>query len=345
MQTDETKRAIIEITSCPVATTNKKMVIAGTVHSEEPDLLLFINSEEFKIHKGKFMASLPLEDGANDFEIVVADEMGAIAKEQRTIFCGFLPPSLHIDELPDVTAATSMDLCGTALDVNQLKSILTLKINSEVIEIDPENGSFRKNYPLVPGTNHFDIIVYDGALRKTVIRKLVEHHPNAPEIIFSGIGPIITSRQMNFTGRLSGFDANKMDIRIHGKIVPVTGDTFSYKTNIRTDKSEIPIAVDFGGRQILSFTRQVIFLPSPPTVTIDDEIKQISETHCRISGTISDENDIDPHVFVNGKEINQRAGKWTATLVLAKGVNTISVEGRNQSGLKRAIKKKILVPE
>ncbi|MCL2253684.1 MAG: hypothetical protein FWC09_04495 [Lachnospiraceae bacterium] len=338
------EKSLIEITSCPVATTNKKMVIAGVINSTIPNLQLFINSEEQKILNGKFMVSLPLDDGANDFEIVLADEGGALAKEVRSIFCGFLPPKLTVDDLPDVTKASKIVISGTALDVNQHKSILTLKINGEVIEISPD-GKWETNFNLKQGTNNIDIMVFDGGLRKTVIRKLVEQHPLAPEIVFEGIGPIITSRQMEFIGHLENFDHNKMDIRIHSKIVPVNDKTFRYKTNIRTDKAEIPISIDIGGRTVISFTRQVVFLPSPPTVTIDNEIKQISATHCRISGTINDENDINPKVFVNDKEVNPRAGAWTATLVLNPGINTIVIEGRNHTGLKRVIKKKILVPE
>jgi hypothetical protein len=344
METAASEKTLIEITSCPVATTNKKMVIAGSIHSEKPNLQLYINSEEFKIHNGKFMASLPLDDGANDFEIVLADEEGAIAKEKRSIFCGFLPPVLKVKEMPDVTAESEITLSGTALDVNQHKSVLTLKINSEVVEINPEGGKWWHAYTLKQGTNHFDILLYDGGLRKTVIRRIIEHHPQAPEIFFAGIGPVITSRQMEFVGTLKNFNQNKMDIRVHDKIVPVADNTFRYKTNIRTDKADIPISIDYDGRVILSFKRQVVFIPSPPTVTIDDEIKQLSANVCRISGTISDENDVDPHVFVNEKEIFPRAGVWNATLTLKPGINTIIVYGKNQTGLKAGLKKKIFVP-
>lgn len=344
MDTVAVEKPHIEITSCPVATTNKKMVIAGLINSSKPDLQLYINSEEQKIHNGKFMVSMPLDEGANDFEIVLADPEAVIARENRTIFCGYLPPVLKIDILPDVTKAKSITISGTAFDVNQHKSALTLKINSEIEEIMPD-GKWAKEFTLKQGTNQFDILLYDGGLRKTVIRKLIEHHPSAPDIVFEGIGPVITSRQMEFVGYVSDFDYNKMDIRVHNKTVAVTENIFRYKTSIRTDVALIPISIDLNGRTILSFNRQVVFLPSQPTITVDSEIKQISATHCRISGTIKDENDVDPKVIVNNKEVNPRAGVWTATLVLKPGINTVIIEGINQSGLKKTIKKKILVPE
>jgi hypothetical protein len=288
---------------------------------------------------------MPLEEGANDFEIVLADKEEILAREERSIFCGFLPPTLKINKLPDVTGAPEITLSGTALDVNQLKSILTLKINSEIVDINPKDGSWSKTYPLTQGTNHFDILVYDGALRKTVIREIIEHHPQAPEIVLKGIGPVITCRQMEFVGHVTNFDYKQMTIRIHDKNVPVADDAFHYKTSIRTDKADIPFSIDFYGRPILNFTRQVVFLPSPPTITLDDEIKQISATHCRISGTITDENDINPKVIINQKEILPRAGAWMATLALKPGVNTIIIEGHNQSGLKKILKKRIFVPD
>lgn len=343
MCADATEKSLIEITSCPVATTNKKMVIAGTIHSEDTNLFLFINSEEYKIHNGRFMVSLPLEDGANDFEIILANEVETLAREHRSIFCGFLPPVLKIDPVPDVTAAKEMILSGTALDVNQHKSILVLKVNNEVVEIDQE-GKWSKRFTLAQGTNHFDLLLYDGALRKAVIRKLIEHHPRAPEMKIEGTG-IITSRHVEITGFLENYDDNKMDIKIHGKMIPISENQFRFITSIRTDVAEIPFGIDFNGRPILDFTRQVVFLPSPPTVTIAEEIKQISPTHCRISGTISDENDVDPKLFVNDKEVFPRAGVWTATLKLEIGVNIIVVEGKNQSGLNKILKKKIIVNE
>ncbi|MCL2050918.1 MAG: hypothetical protein FWG91_04165 [Lachnospiraceae bacterium] len=338
-----TEKPLIEITSCPVATTNKKMVIAGMINSEEPGLQLFINSEEQKIHNGRFMVSLPLDDGANEFDIVLANDIETLAREKRSIFCGFLPPVLKIDDIPTVTAAKEITLTGSGHDINQHKSLLTLKINKEVIEIAPD-GTWSKTFNLEQGTNQFDILLYDGALRKAVMRRLVSHHPKAPELKLEGLG-VITSRKVELNGTLENFDYNKMDLKIHNKIVPVVDNAFKYMTSVRTDVAEIPFSIDWGGRQILSFSGQVVFLPSPPTVMIDEEIKQISPTHCRITGTISDENDIDPKIYVNNKEVFPRAGIWTATLQLEIGINTVIVEGKNQSGLSKTIKKKIIVPE
>jgi hypothetical protein len=335
------EKPIIEITSCPIATTIEKMVIAGTIHSELPNLQLFINSEEQKILNGKFMASMPLESGANEFDIVLVDDTHTIAREKRAIFCGFLPPVLRVDDMPDVTAAPEITLSGQALDVNQHKSILTLKINSEVIPIE-EDGKWSKTFALKQGSNHFDLLLYDGALRKTIIRKQLEHHPQAPEIVFSGLGPTVASRNLEFVGTLSNFDQNRTDIRIHGKVVPVVDGCFRYKTSIRTDKTEIPISVDFNGRMILDFERQVTFVPSPPTVTIDDEVKQLSANQCRISGQISDENDSAPTLSVNEKEIAVHSGAWSANLTLKSGINTIIIEARNHNGLKKVIKKQII---
>jgi hypothetical protein len=322
------------------------MIIAGNVHTDQTDIKLYINYKEQKIHNGKFMVSLPLEEGANDFEIIITNAAGStIAEEKRMIFCGFLPPALSIEDIPDVTPQTSITLTGTARDVNQHKSILTLKINGETIDINPANDGFSCTYPLEIGSNHFDILVYDGGLRKTVVRKVIEHHPKAPEIVFSGIGPVITSRKVELTAQLSNYDPMKITVRIHNKAVSVTDNILTYHTSIRTDKGEIPFGIDWGGRQILSFTRQVVFLPSPPTVTIDEEFKALHTTQCRISGTISDENDVDPRIFVNNKEINQRAGAWSTTLTLTEGVNEIIFEGRNQTGLKKILRKKIMLPK
>ncbi|MCL2718698.1 MAG: hypothetical protein FWE14_07935 [Lachnospiraceae bacterium] len=343
MSSDAAEKPLIEITSCPVATTNKKMVIAGIINSEEPNLELFINSEEQKIHNGRFMVSLPLEDGANDFEITLANEIEVLAREKRSIFCGFLPPVLKVDDIPTVTASKEITLSGTAHDVNQLKSLITLKINKETIEIDSD-GTWSKSFILKQGENLFDILLYDSALRKSVNRRLVAHHPKAPELRLEGLG-VITSRQFELNGYLENFDYNKMDFKIHNKIIPIVDNTFKYMASIRTDVAEIPFSIDFNGRHILSFSRQVVFLPSPPTVTVDDEIKQISATHCRITGTISDENDVDPKVYVNNKEVLPRAGVWTVTLYLEIGINTIVIEGKNQSGLNKIIKKKIIVHE
>lgn len=345
MSTDATENVIplIEITSCPVATTNKKMVIAGNINSAEPNLQLFINSEEYKIHNGRFMVSLPLDDGANEFEIILADEFQTLAREKRSIFCGFLPPVLKVNDLPAVTAASEITISGTAFDVNQQKSVLGLKINKKAVEIGSD-GTWSKTIALKTGTNPIDILLYDGALRKTASRRLVDHHLKAPELHIEGLG-VITSRQYELYGYLENFNPNKMDIKVHGKVIPIIDNAFKYKASIRTDVAEIPFSIDFNGRQILSFERQMVFLPSPPTITIDNEIKQISATHCRISGTITDENDIDPKLYINDKEIFPRAGVWTATIQLEIGINTIVAEGKNQSGLSKTIMKKIVVSD
>jgi hypothetical protein len=335
------EKPIIEITSCPIATTIEKMVIAGNIHSDLPNLQLFINSEEYKILNGKFMASMPLESGPNEFDIVLVDDTHTIAREKRSIFCGFLPPVLKVDDMPDVTSATEITISGVALDVNQHKSILTLKINSEVIEIG-EDGKWAKVFPLKQGSNRFDMLLYDGALRKTITRRQLEHHPQAPEIVFTGLGPVVSNRQLEFVGKMSNYDKNRTDIRIHGKVVPVVDDSFRYKTSIRTDKADIPISIDYNGRSILDFERQIVFVPSPPTVTIDDEVKQLSAYQCKITGKISDENDPAPTLTVNEKEIAVHAGEWSANLMLKSGINTVIIEARNQAGLKKVIQKQII---
>ncbi len=334
---------IIDITSCPIATTNKKVVIAGSINSTASGLHMFVNGQEHKIMGGKFLISLPLEAGGNDFDIMLTDGAEMSVREKRTVFCGILPPVLSMNELPDVTPANVLTFAGTVQNPNQIKDAVILKVNGRPIDVAAD-GTWSQDFFLKEGTNEFELIAQDAALRKTTIKKVIEHHADAPEIFFEGLGTTTPTHNISFVGKMNLFVDKTMNIRIHDRIVPVTDNTFSYKASIRTETAEIPFIIELNNRPILRFNRKITFLAPPPQVEVEDDVKKVSQMQYRISGSISDANDVDPTLLVNEREILPKKGQWSASVTLKYGDNTILIEGRNNAGKRTVTKKKVFVP-
>ncbi len=334
---------IIDITSCPVATTNKKVVIAGSINTTATGLHMFVNGQEHRIMGGKFLISLPLEAGTNDFDIMLTDGEEMTVREKRTVFCGTLPPVLQLTELPDVTPNNVLTFSGTVMNPNQIKDAVTLKVNGRPIDLAAD-GTWTQDFFLKAGTNEFEFLAQDAALRKNTFKKVIEHHPDAPEIFFEGLSPITPTHNISFMGKMQYFVEKTMNIRIHDRIVPVNDNIFSYKTSIRTESTEIPFTIEVNGRPVLKFARKVTFLPSAPELEVEDEVKKVSQMQYRISGSIRDENDVDPVVLVNDREVLPKKGQWSASVTLQYGDNTIIIEGRNNAGKRTVIRKKIFVP-
>ncbi len=336
------QKPVINITSCPVATVSQRAAIGGSIESTAKELNMYVNGREQKIIGGKFLIFLPLETGSNDCDIVLTDEEGNTFREKRTIFCGSLPPVLRVEWLPDVTPENVLTFSGVVTNPNQIKEDITLTVNGRPIDVSPE-GTWAQDFFLKEGTNEFELTAQDTSQRKTVIRRIIEHHANAPEISFEGLLPVVSTHNISFSGKMKYYLDNSMSIRIHDKRVPVKDAAFSYKASIRTDITEIPFVVELSGRPLLKFSRKVIFSSSAPVIEIDNELKKIAQMQYRISGNISDENDVDPVLTVNGREVLPKKGQWSASLMLEYGYNTILVEGKNNTGKKTVIKKKIFV--
>jgi hypothetical protein len=91
-----------------------------------------------------------------------------------------------------------------------------------------------------------------------------------------------------------------------------------------------------------SVEKDVSYGISGPELQIDELSDKTRTNSITVSGSVYDNNDLNPLVYINGNLVQVKGdGSWSAEVSLSQGLNTITVEAVNNSGKKTTMTKEI----
>ncbi len=329
------EHASIVILKCPMATNEKTVIITGGIENmNDEDLHFYVNNNEQKLFKDKWLVTIPIESGYNTIVLSIKNSTKTIDTVTRTIFGGVLPPILTVNEFPTVTFEQNITLTGVVLDPNSAKKEnLLLFVNSKQINInDDDTWSHLVN--LSQGENEFNVVAIGVGGRKNSIKVSIFHHPDGPHLIFDNLPAISPVKKFEISGRMISSDGQHYNLRIDDRKCHDEHGCFSSKVIISRDINNVDFDIGYKDRVIIRFTRQILFEPSKPDVVIFDYCSPISDTIYKISGSIKDANDRSPKLFVNNDEILYKDNYWETKLPFKIGDNTVNISAINSFGKK-----------
>lgn len=238
-------------------------------------------------------------------------------------------------KMPDETADGTVVIEGDTVLGNQVF------INEEKIEVLRKGATgtevaFQSTYQLPSeGVYDFVIKVIDINGREKNIKRIVTYHLKGAAIEIYGDTNTVNQADYMLNGKVR-YDEN-IAYRAYLNDEPLILDEqgfFTQKVTLLPGKNVFKVALIGDDGTTKESTKTITFKPKGPSIYGLDKIKKSTEEKTlRVSGTVQDENDDAPKVFINDKSIKlEKNGYFEMMVSLNQGENEIVIVAENRLG-------------
>jgi hypothetical protein len=287
-----------------------------------------VNGVAAAIQGNNFTASVPVAEGPNTLLLVATDAAGNHTDVTRHVVRDTTPPTMAIQQPADnsVTNSSQVTVSGTFNDA----TTTTVKVNN--VNATLTGNTFSATVPLVEGVNGLNVVAIDAAGNQNAVARNIVRDTTAPSIAITqpSNGAFIKNREVTVTGTFS--DATATTITVNNIAATVSGSNFTVSVSLKQGSNTLLVAaVDASGNRT-EVTQTVFSDMFAPDIEIEQPADDvvISTPQFAVTGTVED--DLPFTVTVNGVPATVASGRFTATIPLSKGRNTITVRGVDAAG-------------
>ncbi len=294
--------------------------------SYDYNVKIYMNGEyiDFKT----FSKKVTLAKGDNTFVFYAQNSAGKKSDEVIVkIYYEAGLPVVRLDEIPATTTNEKVTISGTVTDPDNLK--VTVIINNETIS---EGTVFSKEYTLKAGDNTFEIYAINSNGRKSPVKTVkINYNIVVPIIELDNLKTESDSEYFVISGRIkNGLDC---DIFINDANV---GRGASFSKSVKLVRGENIVTIRAvsraNGKSSETLTHVVYFEPAKPIVTLEPIQATTKVGGVMLVGYVSDINDPDVNIFINGVHIG--VGNFEKYYELTLGGNAFTVIAINKYGIK-----------
>lgn len=340
----------VEISTYPSLTTKKTVVLSGTlkdIPGVEPRL--FVNKKEVAVRAEKWLTSVPLNDGENTILVCASNNLNCTTYTEVRIFCGVLPLGITVDPAPVVTYKDSITISGMVEDPNKelvssrlltedgsggakADSSLEVKANGKALSVD-ENGVWSVAAGLKNGKNEFVITAQNErqiiTKRSIVITKI----ENSPELVLNIPSDTFDSFNPQISGTLASESGRACSMTIEDTDVPVRNTRFNTRVKLKEGVNYVTFHL-FMGSTTFEADKTFYFAKDAPKITITKTEHSTKKNIYKVVGTISDKNNSDFALVINGEKIPFKKGSpFNYNANIKDGYNEITITATNNAGL------------
>ena len=286
-----------------------------------------------------------LAPGDNVLTVTARDAAGNSTSQTAIVNYRLPPPVLVINQLPAMTGTINMNITGT-VDAGSVVNVSNSTTGTSGAAM-VTGASWSCPVLLEQGVNTINVTAqrsFSASAKATVVIILDNTPPALTVSALTGKSDTTTQTQ-NITGLVS--DENLQGVTINGKPTPVVNGLFSSALNLAPGNNLITVkAEDLAGNSSTD-TRDIYFETTKPVITITSPADGLctNKNIVTFSGQVNNE----ASVLVGGSPALMNGNRWTSTVILAEGLNTIEViavdHNGNRSSLKRTIILNFLGPE
>ncbi|HEX2926469.1 MAG TPA: S-layer homology domain-containing protein [Ruminiclostridium sp.] len=284
------------------------------------------------------------KEGQYNIEIV-AVKNGKKAIENRTINYEQTGAKINLTKCPSTSNTSKVTIEGTISDTDDSSD---LTINGEPVEYNrfdynSDIYTFSYDAELKEGNNTFTFVVKGKNGKETTVTKNITYVQGAPVLTISQCPESSTSKTVTISGTVKDDSDNDPEVYINNEKEYVNwsgawSDTFTLKEGKNTFVIK---AVNSSGKTT-EITKDIIFSVGAPQLVITQCPESSTSKTVTISGTVKDDNDSSPEVYINNeKEYVNWSGAWSDTFTLNEGKNTFVIKAVNSDGKTTEITKEI----
>jgi len=286
-----------------------------------------------------------LAPGDNVLSVTARDAAGNSSSQIAIVNYRLPPPLLAINQLPAMTGTIYMNITGTVDEGSIVNVSNATTGTSGAATVTGTSWSYPVT--LVQGSNIINVTAQRPFSTSASDSRVITLDSILPALSVSALTDKsnTTTQTQNITGLVS--DENLQSVTINGQPTPVVNGLFSSALNLTPGNNLITVkAEDLAGNSSTDI-RDIYFETTKPVITITSPADGLCTNKNIV--TFSGQVNNGASVLVGGSPALMNGNRWTATVILAEGLNTIEViavdHKGNSSSLKRTIILNFLGPE
>ncbi len=327
----------LKITYCPETSEVEEVTIKGTVSDKNDSKpKVYINGEPISVsyYYKEWSKSLKLKEGSNLITIKAVNKSGKETVINKTITFGVGAPELKVTYCPETSEVEIVTIKGTVSDKNDSEP--KVYINGEPISVSYYYKEWSKSLKLKEGLNSITVKAINKNGKETIMNKTITFGIGAPELKITYCPETSEVEEVTIKGTVSDKNDSEPKIYINGESIGINSfKEWSKSLKLKEGSNPITIkAVNKNGKETV-MNKTITFGVGTPELRVTDCPETSAIEEVTIKGTVSDKNDSEPKVYINGEQINVShyyKGEWSKQITLKEGVNPIEIKAVNKNG-------------
>ncbi len=258
-------------------------------------------------------------------------------------------PIIKVYNFPQVTDKETVQIRGTIEDgidtnnpynYNKFKN-LSISINGENLRINSFNGEWSKTLTLREGENRFEIVGTNKLGKTTTIVKTISFNAGGPQLEIISCPNTTDKEEVIIRGSVSDTNDNNPKVSINGTDVYTWGGEFNKSFILNEGENSFEIVARNRNGKTTTVNRSISYTVPKPFLEITSCPNTTKESEIIIRGKVSDKNDRNPKVSINGTDVYTWGGEFNKSFTLNEGINDIEIVARNKNGKSTTINKTV----
>lgn len=323
----------LKLHNIPETSDKESVSITGTV-TDTTDRNPYVYLNEQRLYpdwNGEFSTTVKLKEGVNTLTFKAVNASDKVTQVVKTISFNSGAPVLKLGDIPESTSNNKLTITGSVKDANDRNPVVYL--NGEKLYVN-WNGEFTKELTLSDGQNTLTFRAESNKGKITTIVKTVIFESDGPELRVDDLPSTVATGSVTVTGKVKDKnDRNPIVYLNDEKLYIDWNGEFSKTVKLAEGENVLTIRANNASGKTVSVSKTVVYTIAAPTLTVDYLPARTTLKQLTLSGTVKDENDNSPNVYINDeKQYRDWNGQFSKSVSLNKGENVFVILTTNKYG-------------
>lgn len=306
------------VTGVPELTDKKTITVSWTVKDEnDPNPVIYVNDEKMSYFNSSKVVTL--KEGDNTITVKAENKFGKSTVVTKHVTFQTGGPVLKVEDLPATTNKDSVTVSWTVSDQND--SNPAVYVNDEKISY-----STSRTVKLKQGLNNIVVKATNNLGKSTIVTKTITFASSGPVLKVSSIPDQTTKNNVTVSWSVSDENDSSPSVYVNDEKISYS-DSRTVKLNEGANTIKVR-ATNKLGQEVVE-TLSIKFEPSAPTLKLGYAPETTTSSSITLTWTVTDENDINPSVYINDQKISYSDSR---ELRLKPGANSFKIVASNSYG-------------
>jgi Predicted solute binding protein len=250
---------------------------------------------------------------------------------------------LTVSDCPNTTTNQKITVSGTVKADNDFNPKVYINDNPVTVNYD---GKWSSEVSLKDGQNLLVIKAENSSGKTSTIYKSIKLTSDAPAILFYSCPSSSTNKIVTISGKVTDTNDTTPKLYINDEYINVSIYTGNWSKSVTLNEGSntyIIKATNSLGK-ITTITRTIVFIPAGPNIQISSCPATSNNKIVTISGKVTDINDKNPILYINGEQVNVNSylTTWSKDVTLQDGVNSFVIKAVDCYGKSSSVTKTII---
>ncbi|WP_235886404.1 S-layer homology domain-containing protein [Paenibacillus cymbidii] len=213
-------------------------------------------------------------------------------------------------------------------------------INGKEIKVD--NGEFKEGFRLEKeGTYNISIVAKNAGNKQTTVTKTITFEQEGPKLVIDDLPATTTSQTIDVSGQVTDNSDKNASVYLNDQKLDVYGSSFRRTVTLQEGENELVFKAKNSAGKTTTVVRTITLNLGGPALKIDDIPESTTSQTLSVSGTVKDNNDKNPTVYLNDEKLDVYGSSFSRTVTLQEGENVLVFKAKNSGGKTTTVTKTI----